>query len=89
MQNFELIYSSPLFCYYLSDCAYKLVPCVGAEDLESIEGKQGVLPSVLLDETLEEAENRIAHQFDDDGTLRNYGSHMNVEDGEWHFGLAL
>ncbi|KAK1552030.1 hypothetical protein Q3G72_009157 [Acer saccharum] len=53
----------------------------GAEDLESIEGKQGVLPSVLLDETLEEAENRIAHQFDDDGTLRSYGSDMNVEDG--------
>ncbi|KAL5827156.1 hypothetical protein ACOSQ3_018990 [Xanthoceras sorbifolium] len=56
----------------------------GAEDLESVEGTQDVLPSVFPDETVEtlnEAGNRIAHPFDDDGTLRNYCSHMNEVDG--------
>ncbi|XP_044490151.1 protein ESSENTIAL FOR POTEXVIRUS ACCUMULATION 1-like isoform X2 [Mangifera indica] len=54
----------------------------GHEDLESTEGKKGVLPAVLDEtvQTLQEAGN-VACQFVNNDTLKNYGLHVNVADG--------
>ncbi|KAJ0095814.1 hypothetical protein Patl1_16984 [Pistacia atlantica] len=54
----------------------------GPEDLESTEKKKGVLPADIDEtvQTLREAGN-VAYEFDDNGTLKDYGLHVTVADG--------
>lgn len=66
--------------------------CQGVGDSESTEGKQGIVPSVLTEETavtLQEAANDDVYRTDGVGSLWNQVSLLNVLNGEQYIAFSL
>jgi len=74
-----------LFCGFLFSLNLMRMLHPDAGDMEPINGKQGILPSINTEElanTFQKASNGDAYQGDADSILYNDVSRMNLGDGE-------